>query len=150
MVIARCKEGLTQREIAEEIGCSVDTVGECLRRVRVPPRRPRPDRVRDTEIVKRYRAGQTIGQVAVATGVSETSVRNALSRSGVKRRPRGPEAGSRRDYDDEVIRRYQAGASMQDVAAAMGLGFKAVRGALLRHGIERRSRGSGRDRTHGG
>lgn len=48
------------------------------------------------EIVKRYTEGETLREIAESFGCSWISVRNALMRAGVERRPFGPRPGRRR------------------------------------------------------
>ena len=126
--------GRTHAEIAAELGCHLKTVSRILRAAGVPPVRTR---VRDDEVVERYLGGESVRQVADAIKVSENYVRRALARNGVALRSTPRYWGKRVD-DDEVIGRYMAGATMQQVATEMGLTSSRVRGALIRNGVARR------------
>ena len=76
---------------------------------------------RNREIVRRFREGQQIGQIAGEVGISEHSIRNILKRAGQplpdKRRDprlhRPPESAAR---EKEILARYAQGDKMAAIA----------------------------------
>jgi DNA-binding Lrp family transcriptional regulator len=93
------------------------------------------------EMIRRYRAGETLVEVGAAMGVSGTTVERRLKRAGVVLRPAGWRPGRRRpDVEDEdLVARYAAGESLGAIGAATGLHPTAVHYRLRRAGVEMRS-----------
>lgn len=97
---------------------------------------PRPrllDDAQSAEIVKRYKAGETIAELADAFEVSIQVIHRRLTEAGVERRPQGrhrPRADSR-----AIVRRYTAGASILQLAREHGIDRKAVRQILVDAGV---------------
>jgi hypothetical protein len=103
----RYRSGETIEAIAAAVGVDPRTVRQRLRRAGVelrPPGRCRGYRLLhldDAEIVRRYRAGETMPAIGRSLGVSAATVRDRLMDAGVERRPRG---GGRRPRPIETPR----------------------------------------------
>lgn len=84
--------GVTAREIAQELGCSIGTVLAHVRQARLsrPPLRGGSDR--DIEMVARYLAGETLTSIGEDVGMSRQSVARRLRRLGCEIRRVGPQA----------------------------------------------------------
>jgi DNA-binding CsgD family transcriptional regulator len=79
-VVALYLERRTQAQIAAELGCGVTTVGAYVREAGVG-RRALP-RLDDDAIARRYRAGESLAEIAAALGASKSGVSHALDRAG--------------------------------------------------------------------
>lgn len=97
-------------------------------------------------IVERYLAGDTLAQVAEATGVSTTTAHRVVGAAGIMR-PRGGGAEGaakrRKPVPDEAVARYLAGESEKAVAASLGVSRQVIRRVLLERGIDPRNRSQG-------
>lgn len=72
--------------------------------------------------------GRSLSEVAAAVGISATTVRRVLADFGVERRPQN----ARRDVDvAALVARYQAGATMAEIAIETGVSESLVRDRLL-------------------
>lgn len=98
----------------------------------------------DAQIVALYAELQDSTTVGQRAGVSAITVLNRVRAAGAPVRVRGGLPGRRVAMafgDDEVVRRYAAGASAREVAGAAGCGVHVVYRVLLRAGVERRTGG---------
>jgi hypothetical protein len=118
------------------------------------PRAFTPEQTAD--IVQRYNLGESTTSLAEAYGSNHATIWRTLDREGVKMRPVGspPTTGSRRpaftpEQEADVVRRYQAGESMESIATAHHTFATTVRRALLRNNVVIRHRGAPRqDESH--
>jgi DNA invertase Pin-like site-specific DNA recombinase len=103
-------------------------------------RKPRDVGLTTEELVRRYRAGETVAMLAAATGVSRTPLYRRLKGAGVKPRPPGrlSSAGGLGATDADLVARYRAGETCKVIEAAMDLSGSAVRRRLKRAGVEMR------------
>jgi uncharacterized protein (DUF433 family) len=121
-----------------------------------------PDRLADNavkelpsadELAERYRAGASLDDLANQYGGSPYRIRSTLVTAGVAIRPRGslpPTAAEdprgrgvlaiRRSVE-EVVERYRAGASLDDLAVLCRCSAAKVRTLLVKAGVELRPRG---------
>ena len=106
-----------------------------------PPRRPVQRRLTDPEIdelVNKYRAGQTLADLACALGIDRRTVAAHLQARGIERR-----TNHRKMTDDdlgEAARRYRAGDSLAKVAATFNVDATTIRHELHRIAVTIRPR----------
>ena len=95
------------------------------------------------EIVRRYKAGETCGDIGAVAGLSQSAVASRLRQQGIKLRPGGKGPGSGRiDLPvAEIARRYRAGETLDMIAATTGLDPSTVRYRLRRAGVALRRTG---------
>lgn len=99
------------------------------------------------EIVARYRAGETLKQIAAAYGSSDNTVKRLLQQQGAQLRTARQAAKlnersdpEREARDGEIIDLYGEGASTVTLSKRYGLSTSAVRSILLRNGVTMRTR----------
>jgi DNA-binding CsgD family transcriptional regulator len=107
------------------------------------PRKTRISRLSIDEMIRRYRAGETLAMLAAATGLRLTAIYRRLKGAGVKLRPPGrrPSTGGLGATDADLVARYRAGETCKLIAAATGLSESVVRRRLRRAGVEMRQGG---------
>lgn len=87
------------------------------------------------EMRDRYEAGESFAAIARDMGLTKVTVRNAVFRNGgQKRLPHETPQARRRQQ--EVRRRYEAGESLLDIGASLGISFSTARTDLIRAGGE--------------
>jgi DNA-directed RNA polymerase specialized sigma24 family protein len=146
----RYRSGETVVMIAAAAGLDLATVHGRLKRagVKLRPRGRSPRLVllgaTDAKLVARYRAGETLDGIAVATGLSPSAVKYRLRRAGVAMRRTGKAPGQGRlDLPvAEIIRRYRAGQSTYEIGRALDVSAPTIRERLIEAGVKRRRRGS--------
>jgi hypothetical protein len=105
------------------------------------------------ELVERYRAGATLDDLATLCGDKPHRIRRTLVVAGVAIRPPGPQpftpvedprgrgvCAIRRSLED-VVERYHAGASLEDLAILCRCSAGKVRSLLVKAGVELRPKG---------
>jgi uncharacterized protein (DUF433 family) len=105
------------------------------------------------ELAARYQAGASLDDLAVLYGNTPYRIRRTLVDAGVAIRPRGSlptnafddprgrgALAIRRSVED-VVGRYQAGASLDDLAVLCRCSAPKVRSLLVKAGVELRPRG---------
>lgn len=144
-ILRRWDAGEDGVAIAKAIGKGNSTVYRALRRLGVEPskakRRPKTDWRRkhtaeqEREIVRRYEEGEPAAGIARAFNCSQATVRKVVLRNGGQVRPVG---GRRRpipqEMAEEMVRRYQQGASQEDIARALGTSQSKVSDVLRNEG----------------
>jgi hypothetical protein len=95
------------------------------------------------DMARRYLSGETLAEIAVATGLSLSTVHVRLKRAGVQRRPGSRNPGRRRlDLPvAEIVGRYRAGETIGDIAGSLGVSGQAIRSRLIEAGVKRRPPG---------
>ena len=96
------------------------------------------------DVVRMYRDGHTLHQIAGALDCSVTAVHGLMVASGIERRAPGPRPAPTVPPAPEVqdmIRRYLSGQSTDASAAELGLNKGAVQYELRRHGTPMRPPG---------
>ncbi len=106
----------------------------------------------ESEIVRRYRSGETLMEIGRSLGVSHGVIRYCLVRAGVPRRHRG---GYRPRVDfsipfEEVVGRYRAGISVRELAPRVGVSESTLERRLREAGILMGRGGPGRSRKRKG
>lgn len=76
-------------ELSQVFGCHRQVISRMLHKQGVTLRNWRSRVGRPDEVTDLYESGQTAAQIAVALGVSATTVLNHLRAEGVELRPRG-------------------------------------------------------------
>jgi DNA invertase Pin-like site-specific DNA recombinase len=98
----------------------------------------------DAEIVELYRQGLDAETVGIAAGCSGTTVLAIVRAAGERvRRPGKGKAGKRKPRalsDDEIVRRYQDGASASEIAQVADCSPEVVYRTLRDANVPRRSR----------
>ncbi|MFI9235817.1 helix-turn-helix domain-containing protein [Streptomyces sp. NPDC053079] len=97
------------------------------------------------EVAARYAAGETIGLIAKRTGRSYGTTHSLLLHAGMKPRPRGHQrldVQARVELAAHLARRYEAGATVQGLAAEMGRSYTLARALLLEVGVTMRPKGT--------
>jgi DNA-binding Lrp family transcriptional regulator len=95
------------------------------------------------EMFRRYKAGETCGDIGAAAGLSESSVARRLRQQGIKLRPGSKRPGSGQiDLTvAEIARRYRAGQTLTIIAATTGMDPSTVRYRLRRAEVALRRTG---------
>jgi len=96
-----------------------------------------------------YTKGFSMDAIARAlpgNGCAET-IRKEFARRGISRRRSGPVSNPINDV--EMLRLYETGSSLGDLAKRYGVSLVTIRNHLMKHGKQRRSRGSSRESKHG-
>jgi transposase len=95
-------------------------------------------------IIRAYREGQSLRQIAAALGVTATTVHRILCRYGEPRRGVGyqqrPPTPAQLERDRAVIRSYQSGQSMNVISRQLGISTSVVWRVLTRHNEPRHAR----------
>ena len=135
-------DGVTQADIAYEVGCSTMLVSRAMARHDIPtdPNRPRrrkplyPELEDAAWLAGRYNTGATQDQIAREVGCSQITVSEAMARHAI---PIRPPAALYPQLDDVAWLADQtaAGRSQRSIAEEVGCSQKAVSSALARHGI---------------
>jgi len=127
IVRAAAARGATVEETAAEFGCSEATARRLWRDLGLPGRPPRGRRRRVpgtlAEVEQELRAGRTVAEVALASGVKRWMIRDLAQHFGivVAATPRDREAESKRTGEARIIRAAAArGATIAEAAAEMG------------------------------
>ncbi|ADJ48094.1 hypothetical protein AMES_6269 [Amycolatopsis mediterranei S699] len=89
---------------------------------------------RDSDLVRAYERGTSIGELAERTGLSYTWMRRRLINAGAELRPR-PVAKACPVPIEQLADEYRAGASILQLAKTHGLYYKRVRELLLDHEV---------------
>ncbi|CAG0998899.1 hypothetical protein PHYC_02742 [Phycisphaerales bacterium] len=104
-------------------------------------------RRRDDEIVRLYRKGLTLTQVAAQTGTPLESVRLRLIKRGVPRRTKAADFPHLRERDERMERLYRRGLGTGDIATREGLTIGGVRKVLVQRRVPMRTTTQMRDRA---
>mgnify|MGYP001612693408 CR=1 FL=1 len=94
-------------------------------------------------IIALYRAGQSLGQIATAFGLTPNAIAYHLHSADVRRRPPGPPPVPPTELAD-CIRRYTAGESLTQIGVAVHRTAGAILYRLRRAGVPRRARSAWR------
>lgn len=92
-----------------------------------------------SQLVSRYRAGESIETLSHRTGIDRRVVRRLLDQGGVPQ----PERAQPPAAAELVIAGYRAGASIRQLAREFGSSYSAVRTLLRNAGVGLRPRGHG-------
>lgn len=134
------------REMAEKLGVHRTTLDALAKRLGLSREDPRalPAEIR-AEIVRRYRAGDTLAALGQELGLGPNRVQRVLAAEGEEVRARGQE-GSKLTVPqiEEAVRAYESGTAMVAIAARFGVSYACARGALIGAGTELRPRGGAR------
>ena len=97
----------------------------------------------DAEIVELYRQGLDAETVGIAAGCSGTTVLAIVRAAGETIRQRGKGSTSKRKRlalsDEEIIKRYQNGASAPEIAAVAGCTAEVIYRTLRNANVPRRT-----------
>jgi hypothetical protein len=123
--------GRSPAEIAQTVGCALNTVKSHLRRHRLEV--PRGRRPTDDHLAERYAALGTIRALAAELDVPYARARDWLVDANVHL---GPAAPPRTEFDiDEAVRRYNDGEGFQAIADALGIPMRTLRDRLVDDGL---------------
>jgi DNA-binding CsgD family transcriptional regulator len=144
-VCARYKAGENSVQLGAAFGIAPTTVTKTLKRNGVELRRMSESRTglslrAESEISRRYSAGENTPELSAAFGISRTAVRNILLRNNIQLRSRSEARGGlTAKAETEVCIRYTAGESTTQLGAAFKIARTTVCSILQRNNIERRS-----------
>lgn len=151
-MVDRYTRGESCGSIGRAMGLQTASVARALARLGIRERQQSKYAISDgleQEVLARYETGESMNALAIAYGVSPTTIRDLLVRHGNKRRPRGGRyrviTGQQRE---QIITRYQAGQSQHAVARALGISQTSVGRTLSAAGVAVRHRPATRER-HG-
>lgn len=102
--------------------------------VRRPPRRISSDDVND--MVKRFRAGQTVKDISAALGVHRATVAKHLEKRGITERRQARRLSV--EEVDQMVELYQAGQSLATIGKQFGVHHDAVRYRLRQKSVAMR------------
>ena len=139
-VAALYRAGMGAERIAVYSGMGKSKVDRMLRQQNVALRSmaeavKQPEVLRkltDAQVAGRYRKGQTLDHLARAAGTTVAVIRRVLRDRQVKLRPK--EANLRRTAE-EIVRLYEQGTSITDLAEMEGCSNYPIRSILLRQGV---------------
>lgn len=106
--------------------------------------RPRADR---DGWARRYKAGETLRDIAASAGVCMSTVHRRLVADGVPMRRPGTRLDRRKPAPEVWAKLYRAGKSLRQVAAEVGVAHTAVLHQLRQQGVQLRPRGGPRRRA---
>lgn len=89
----------------------------------------------ETSIVERYKAGETIPQMAKAFGVSINPIARAIAKAGIVTRQQSTEARLTNEVRAEIAKACANGDKINDVAARYSIGRRTVTQILSDHGV---------------
>ena len=93
------------------------------------------------EIVRRYLANETATRIGQAYGTTYKGIWKILKKRGVKIRHAAKIFPTRKS-EMRVVRQYESGLSLTQIAREHGCNFITVRNVLIKHGIQPRPRGA--------
>jgi biotin operon repressor len=147
-----------QREIAEELGCSLAAVSLAMKRhglrkksweIRKTPKKTSNPYLYDRDWLYDQHVTQRKMQTEIAQqlGVSREAVQRAFRRFGIQSRTYHPQWRPELrkftpDQDEEIAKAYLSGLTLQDLAGQLHVGIKAIRNALIRKDIKFRHLGT--------
>lgn len=105
-------------------------------------RAKKPSEATKADAVQRYQAGEGQREIADALGVSQSAVMQWLRRAGVKARKPGEMKAVRLvppEVSDEIVRRYLAGESFNQIGKALNLSPLTVRKRCQSAGVKPRT-----------
>ena len=130
LALSLCKDGLSAQEIAERFGVNRTTISRWFSRKGVPlqdGRRRISDN--DTEHVKDLLdGGETVITVSEKTGIKQDSVRMIARRFGIQvvQRERGRKKSIPADCLNSIVRQYENGLTLMEIAKAYGVSESTV------------------------
>lgn len=132
-------------DIAARLGVHRTTLDMLVQRLRLTREDPRqvPASVRD-ETVELYRAGMSLSGLGSRFGFSANKVQRLLVAMGEPVRRRGPRMKGSPLTDEQIraaIADYEQGSSIASIAQRFGVSYPTLRKALMKAGVELRSRG---------
>lgn len=141
--------GKTTSEIADKFGVSAANVyvrikgaGVQIRKPGSQPTIPDDNAKLKKKLIDAYNSGDSIGLISENTGYSPAAVRHFLVRNQVTIRPTGrPSNKIDEKVTKKVVKLYQAGTGMPQIAESMGMSEYSVRQALIESSIPIRRRG---------
>ena len=145
VVCALYQEGRTFYFLAETFGVSRNTISSILRRNGITIRSVTESRCGltfelETEIGRRYLAGENTTQLGAAFSVTPTCISAVLKRNGVVARSLKQASGGLDDaQEDEVCNRYLAGENTAQLGEAFGIHPATIGKILKRKGVATRS-----------
>ena len=126
-IVRRVKEGGTYEDVASEFGLATGTVNSICLRAGVSSHAIRAERIREelharnTEIVRRVKAGETPTAVGKDFGLTNNQVTYICRRAGFRQRQRIDDKDQRQRRDAEIVCRIKAGEIQIAVAEAFGM-----------------------------
>jgi len=147
-----------QRDIAEELGCSLAAVSLAMKRhglrkksweIKRKLREAKNPHLRDRSWLYEQYVTSKKSQVEIARqlGVSTGAILKACRRLGIQTRKYRPECRPELrkftpNQDEEIAKAYLSGLTLQDLAGQLHVGIKAIRNALIRQSVKFRHLGT--------
>jgi DNA-binding Lrp family transcriptional regulator len=141
-------EGLSQRQIAERLGCSEWAVRSQMKKHGLRARRPGGRRRWDIseDLLRRlyYEEGLSQAKIAKQIGCDERVIRNRMREFGME--PKSPADYKRLDIPKTLLRKLYCrdGLSILQIASQLGCSETVILRRLREYGIDRRPRGGTR------
>jgi len=140
---ARVQAGETMTSIAKEYGVSRAAVSFRIRNAGFDPIGDKFAAIDSDEVVRRYKEGSSVAQIAEDMGVSEHHAYRIVKESGIEIRPKYFGIIRDRQLDSApFVELYERGVSVRGIADQLGHQVHTVRKILKREGVY----DSGRDR----
>lgn len=144
-IVALYRKGLTCEAISGRVGFHLESVRQALIRRGVARRRRKDDwpelKARNDRIVRLYRDGLSLHQVAPKVGMTWSGVLQVLVRRGVARRSSADLGKANKARDDRIIALYRRGMPCRAIAPMVGLSSVGVQQVLVRRGEPRKPPG---------
>lgn len=144
------RDGGSLEDAANEIGCNPVTVSKWLEERGIEKRAPGSgyDNYKYTEeerkrIVEMYDNGRTYREIQGEIGCSSSTIRRAIKDSDVELKGRGTSPKFSPDEEQEILREYEAGATLADLAEKYDSNRVTISEVIKRQGGETRGRGGG-------
>lgn len=138
IIIDRYKNGELVLTIATSLGLSTAGIHKVIRRHNVPRRDTPPlNEEQIQEIIRRYRADESMSAIIAACSVSKGTLYNVLRRAGINTQRRMGKASPEQEID--IVHRYQAGESPDILAIEFKIDRMTVYNILKRQGASARN-----------
>ncbi|MGL4320777.1 MAG: hypothetical protein ACRCS3_07930 [Paracoccaceae bacterium] len=125
--------GRTQRQVAEIMGLSEDTVSKIVKRIRSngmivsnSKRLAGTVIARDTAVTRMHAEGKTLEEMSLALNLTQRAIRTTMARCGIEAPPIKPHSRNRNDINAAVQEMAAEGHSAHAIAIKLGVTRKTV------------------------
>lgn len=135
-MVEKYLKGSSTYDLGKEYGVRPCTVGGILKKRGVEIRHPKKLSEREKEdIAKEYQNGSTAEEVGLAYGVKYWAILKVLRTQGIEVRRPGKETILSGEQIDEIVKKYENGASTRKIAKEYGVSNTPIKKALKNRGV---------------
>ena len=143
-IVAMHEQGISQRQIAKEIGCHRFSLTQLFRKLGIEAR-PTPPRhtitPEDREMIVKLRSqGKSYTEIAAKIGCCRETVMTIMRQLNVPIRVQGADAYSAEDQQ-RMADLYEIGLSLDEIGIGFDCGRKTILSILRKHGLKVRPQG---------